>query len=470
MKTFLGLVLSLLLSFQFTSMSYAQPVDLPEAEQNFQVALRAFESQDYAVAFYGFREVYELDPAHLKTTAAYLMAGKALYRLGNYLPAIELLEDFRAQYPTSRYLLEAASLIRASKTELQRVEFEDNIIRIGLALPLTPDEFAVTRSIFQGVKLAVDTYNLQSEQKVKIIFRDTGDSSEGARSAATALVDQGVSAMIGPLFSDQVAAAAHVTEAEQTVLIAPLATENNLTQDRRHVFQVNTTLAERGRFIARQAIDYLNLTDFGIVTEAGDDVSKEMARGFTEELDVRGFRPVFTYEVTSSADWPRLAQLIQIDTLSAADGIYFSVYHDNQNVASRLIQDAVSSLGHRRLRPYILGPSAWHSLNLARLGTSMAAFYVDVYYLSDKRMNVRRFIRAYMESNEGMKPDRLAYVGYDIAGMLLENLERGGSLRENLMSASLYEGVGIRIQFGEERRNTALYLFEYTPGGPQLVR
>ncbi len=470
MKTSLGLVLSLLLFFQIEGMSLAQPIASPEADQAFQVALRAFESQDYALAFYGFRDVYELEPVHLRTTAAYLMAGKSLYRLGNYLPAIELLEDFGTQYPTSRYLSEASSLIIASRTALQRVEFEDHAIRIGLALPLSPNEFDVTRSIYQGVELAVDSYNLQNDQKIKIIFRDTGDSSEGARSAVSALIDHGVSAIIGPLYSDQVNAVAPVTEAGQTVLIAPLATEGDLTLERNYVFQVNTTLAERGRSIANQAIDYLNLKNLGIVVESGDDVSIEMAHGFIEELDAHGFQPTFTYEVTSSSDWARLAQLIQIDSLSTVDGIYFSVYHDNQNEASRFIQDAVSSLGHTRLRPYILGPSAWHSLNLARLGTSLAAFYVDVYYLSEKKMDVRRFIRAYMEAYDGIEPDRLAYVGYDVAGMLLENLVRGGTLRENLMNASLYEGVGIRIQFGEERRNTALYLFEHTPGGAQLVR
>lgn len=447
----------------------AQPVRSPDAEQEFQVALNAFESGDYASAFYGFRNVYERIPVHVKTTAAYLMAGKSLYRNGDYLAAIQLLGEFQTQYPTSQYTEASERLQVMAQRDLQRVAFNENAVRLGLALPLTASEFAVTQSLFRGVRFAVDSYNREQDQKVKIVFRDTQDSSSGARSAVNALLEEEVAAIIGPLFSEQVLTVARMTEQNQTVMVAPLATDPSLTEGRRNLFQVNATLAERGRFIARQAITYLNLKDIGIVTEAGSDVSQEMARGFKQELAQNGITPQFTYEVKSTFDWSRLPQLIGRDILSGVEGIYFSVYRDNESEASRFIQDGVNSLYQAALNPAVLGPSAWHSLNLDQLGGQIKVFYSDVYYSSENRMSIHRFTQAYKESNQGAEPDRLAHIGYDVTRFLLNHLTRGGSLTDHLLGAPLYEGIVMRIQFGEQRRNTAMYLFEHTPGGAQLI-
>ncbi len=469
MKSFqIGIVI-ILFAAKLDMVAHAQPVSISDPEQIFESGLDSFESGDYSEAYFRFREIYERERVHRKTTAAYLMAGKSLHRLGEYLTAIQLMEEFQAQYPDSRYFAEARDLIAAARQDLQYAGWNDGAIRLGLAFPLSAGELAITRSVFAGIRLAVDAYNRRNEQKIKILFRDTGSTDEGARFAAGSLVEEGVSVIIGPLFSGQVHAAAGVTEASGTVLIAPLATDPTLTEGRRYVFQANATLSERGRSIARQAVEYMNLEAIGIVEEAGSEVSREMAYGFTEELDAYGLMPQFTYKVGSSFDWNRLPQLIGRDTLSSADGIFFSVYHDDQTEASRFVQNGVSGLQAAGLTPYILGPSPWLTLNIDRLGTAMKVYYVGVDYQST-RMRVRRFDQAYKEAHGGSEPDRWVYIGYDIAGLLLENLEGDGDLAGDLKRAPLYEGVRMRIQFGEARRNTALYLFEHTPAGPQLVR
>lgn len=461
-------ILIILFAAKLAPVTQAQPISVSDAEQVFQSALDAFESGDYSDAYVQFRDVYERERVQKKTTAAYLMAGKSLHRLGEYLQAIQLMEEFQNRYPNSRYFAEAARLIAVARRDLQYARWNDNAIRLGLALPLSSGELAITRSIFSGVQLAVDAYNRRNEQKVKIIFRDTGNTSEGARFAASSLVEEGVSAIIGPLFSEQVHTAARVTEQNRTVLIAPLATDKTLTEGRRYVFQANATLAERGRAMARQAIEYLSLEAIGVVEEEGNDVSREMAQGFIEELAASGLAPSFTHKVGSSFDWSRLPQLIGRDSLSAAEGVFFSVYHDNQREASRFVQSGVSSIQSTGLTPHILGPSPWFSLNIDRLGTTMRVFYVGVDY-QNTRMEARRFIQAYRQSHADAEPGQLAYMGYDITGLLLENLGQGADLADRLLSAPLYEGVRMRIQFGEQRYNTALYLFEHTPIGPQLV-
>ena len=77
--------------------------------------LGAYEAEDYAGAFFGFRDVYERDPVHTKTTAAHLMAGKALYRHGDHQAAIDLLQEFIREYSSSRYREEAERVIAAAQ-------------------------------------------------------------------------------------------------------------------------------------------------------------------------------------------------------------------------------------------------------------------------------------------------------------------------------------------------------------------
>lgn len=451
-------------------MAYAQqPIDSSDSEVIFRAALDAFESEDYMGAYHSFRDIYEHEPVQKKTTAAYLMAGKSLYRLGEYISAIQLMEEFQSRYPNSRYMEDAAHLAAVSMQDFQYAEWDENAIRLGLALPLSSNDLTTTWSVFSGVQIAVDAYNRKNEQKVKIIFRDTSDGLEGARFAASSLVDEGVSAIIGPLYSERVHSASLVTEQSKTVLIAPLATDRRLTDSRRYVFQANATLSERGRSIAHQSIEYLSLEAIGILEDAHSYKSKEMTRGLIEELAANGLTPSFRYEIESSFDWSRLPQLVGRDTLWTVEGIFLSLDPDYEVEASRIVQNVVSGLYNSGLRPHILGPSSWNSLNVGRIGAGIKIYYVDVNY-QGIRMDTRMFIREYRDAHDGVEPDRYASIGYDIAGLLLENLGKGGSVAEHLMNAPLYEGVGMRIQFGERRHNTALYLFEHTPNGPQLVR
>ena len=442
----------------------SQPVPSAEAEERFQVALEAFESGDYNYASQFFRDVYRQVPAHTKTTAAYLMAGKSLHRLGDHEAAIALMEEFLAGYPTSGYQEAAFRLIVAAQQTLRDVQRDAEALQVGVALPLSPDRLEVTRSMFRGILLAVDAYNLQSEQRVKLVFRDTGNTDESARSAVESLLDGDVSVIIGPLSSSSVHAVASMIEERQAVLIAPLATDVSLTEGRRYIFQVNATSGERGHAIARHAVEYLPRTEIGIVTEAGDHASQSMAQGFTAELQEHGLEPSFTYEVQSSADWSNLPQLIGRDKFSATGGIFFSVRNSSH------VQDGINGIHRAGLRPYILGPSKWPSINLRRLGREIAVYTVDPYHWNDRRRHVRGFVRDYRDSNRDTVPDSYARTGYDVAEMLLQNLGTGGSLRSSLRFAPLYEGVTMRIQFGADQRNTALYLFEYTPDGPQMIR
>lgn len=447
----------------------AQLAPETDVDVQFEAALASFESEEYAVAFYGFRQLYERVPEHSKTTAALLMAGKALYRLGEYEPCIELLGTFRTRFPSSSYLQEAERVSAFARLEMGKGVVQSEALRVGIALPLSSGAHTLTQSLFNGIHLAVNDHNVRQLPLVQLVFRDTRNTADGARSAVNELVKEGVTAIIGPLFSDEVLSAAREAERARTVLIAPLATDEDITRGRSYVFQANATLAERGRYMAREAAKNLQIATVGIVAELGNEVSEAMARGFAQEAERHGVSVEFNVRLRSSSDWLRLPELIGIERLSMVDGLYLSVHREQERDVELIVQGALTRLSRATSSLQILGASAWHGLELGMTAERLSVSYAGVFHVKELSNEVRNFRQAYRVLSRGVEPDRLAYVGYDVMKALLNQLDAPGSLASNLKQAAVYDGLGTRIRFDDRQRNTALYFFYHRPGGGVLA-
>ena len=453
---------------------YAQEV-VPrdaEAESLFEVALQAFESADYDLAYDRFRTVYERSPLHRKTTAATLMAGKALYRRGAYSECIDLLSAFRTQYRSSSYLMEAERLIAYARLRLQHDQERSRALLLGVALPMNAEDRALAQSLFSGVRIAVDEHNRRYLPPIRIIFRDTQNSESGARRAVGALVEEGVDAIIGPLYSDEVLAAARVADRADVVLMAPLATSGRITRGRRHIFQANPTIDERGRFMARRAVESLGFLRLGVAAERSNDISERMAEGFHREARRLGAEVVFHARLSSDRDWARIPDLIEPDVLASIDAIFLSVHSDQDYEVHRIVEETLTRFGRISSPPHVLGGSAWRNVSSGPNRQRSAVSYADVFFVNDMRREVRTFKQSYKAISQGAAPGRLAYVGYDVAQFLIHHLlePSEGSLAASIRLAPLYEGIGTRIKFDEDRRNEAMFLFHYTEQGVRLAR
>ncbi|MDE2958034.1 MAG: ABC transporter substrate-binding protein [Bacteroidota bacterium] len=447
----------------------AQPIYDGAASEQFRSALIAFESREYEVAYRRFVDVFNREPVHTRTTAALLMAGKALYRMGDYARALEVLGSFHRDYPTSRYLREASQVMAFARLEMGKAERVSAAVRIGVALPLTGVDPALSRSLFSGIRYAVDYHNARGRGMVQLIFRDTQNSPAQARRAVVELAGEGADAIIGPLFSQEVLAAAREAERAEVVLVAPLATDDRITRGSTIIFQANAILAERGAFMARAAVNRLGLSRLGVVAQAGKSVSMARARGFTEAVLREGAELEFNVLLESSSDWLRLPELIGAVKLDAVDGLYLSVDEASDQDIARVAEGILTRLGRSSARPHILGASAWHEVEKGPFAQNLKVSYMDVQHINELSSEVRSFIQGYRAANEGAAPDRLAYVGYDVTRLLLQYVGTTDDLASSLRSGARYDGVAIRIRFDEDQRNEALFLFHHSPNGGILA-
>ncbi len=442
---------------------------IDEAEAIFRQALDAFDAQDYGMAFRRFRIVYEAYPLHRKTTAAILMAGKALYRDGDAVRAAELLTEFVRAYPTSGYQDEARRTLELAERKLRGDQEAARVLRLGIALPLNPDEAPLTQALFNGIRLAVEAHNRTEDRAVQMIFRDTRNSQIGARQAVSTLTGTaGVDVILGPLYSNEAEAAAGAAESAGVVLVAPLATDEGVARGRRYVFQANPTIVSRGVLMARLAVEDLGARAVGVAAERGNSISERMAEGFQEEALRLGADVAFFELLPSSRDWGQLSERVGPEALRAIDALYLPVSGRN---AGRSIEAALNSLDRANVSPRVLGNSEWDGLASKRLASAFGVVYTEDFFVDEADAAVEAFDRDYRRL-AGQAPGRLAYVGYDVARFLLAQLTRadGASLPEALRRAEPYQGLGTRIDFRQSNANEAIFFLRFRNDEAVLYR
>ncbi len=450
---------------------YAVPED-EAAAVLFDEGMAAFEDANFRRALNYFERVYERRPVHTRTTAALVMAGKALYRSGEYERCLELLNDLERRFPSSNYRSEAGRLRSYAEVQLEHARARSGAIKLGVALPMNPEDRAVTQAIFNGIRLAVRERNGSGNDLVRLVFRDTEHSVQGARRAVSSLVDQDVDAIVGPLYSEEAVGAAAEAERSAVVMVAPLATGDEFTDGRRYVFQANPTIAQRGAYLARWAVLERRFAKVGIVADRNDELSREMADGFYREARRMGADVVYYARIFSPLDWSRLTALVGPEVLSAADAVFLAVHADRDREARRLAAEAVRELSTLERAPYVLGSEAFGVASWAGSLRGLEISYVDTYDATESDMELRRFERRFRELSQGDEPGRFALVGYDVAGFLLNLLldDSIPSLIRRLEQAGPYEGLGTRMDFTGGQRNQAMFLYHVTAEGTRRAR
>jgi hypothetical protein len=160
------------------------------------------------------------------------------------------------------------------------------------------------------------------------------------------------------------------------VLIAPLATDEDIAQGKRYVFQANTPIAARGRVMARHAMR-TGMDRFGIVAREGDNISERMAEGFEEEVFLEGGEIIFYHLLSSNAGWGQLVENIGADSLQQTGGLYLALVGPN---SPSLAEAALRSF-EDQVRPRVLGADGWHDLRNLELPSEFETTYATDFHI-----------------------------------------------------------------------------------------
>jgi ABC-type branched-subunit amino acid transport system substrate-binding protein len=455
----------------------ADPVPrIAEAELIFEQALEAFRVADYAMAYRRFRLVTDRQPLNRKTTAAWLMAGKSLYRQGEYAQARDLLRRFAREYPTSGYVSAAERTTRLAENALAAPEV--TVADLGVLLPLGGQAGPFAQAFFNGVRLAVNESNDRRDAfQVRMVFEESDpQDADQTRRAVTSLAVEGVDAVLGPLFSEEARVAAEAAERATLTLVAPLATEGGIAEGRRYAFQANPTYAVRGEQMARFATRNLRQSRFGIVADRSPDgISASMADGFERSAQDAGAEVPLYVMLPDARAWYDLENYLSADTLAGLDALFMPL---SANGAARRIDAALSTLQRFGITARPLGNTAWDRLPgpVAADASRMRTVYTSDFHVEPEDAAVRQFLDRYAELTGSplRDPDeeRLAITGYDVARYLIAQMRRDPArpLHSALRDAPPADGLGTRLHFDGEQINQALFFLTYRDSQPAVMR
>ncbi|MEZ4700628.1 MAG: ABC transporter substrate-binding protein [Rhodothermales bacterium] len=456
------------------------PIPIEEsAESVFQTALQAYQDREYDVAARLFGVVANTYGFHRKTTAALVMRAKALYHRGDYELAVGELNSFLSRYPRSRYVMEARNTLSLSEQGLDQTANRVEIVRLGIALPLSEEAAALTQEMFNGIRIAVEEYNAASVVQadgtrrplVQMVFADTGNDAIKARNAIEQLATvERVDAIIGPLFSAEAEAAARVAEDRRVVLLAPLATSETVSQQRRFVFQANPTFSMRGRLMGRFAVRGLQLRRLGLITDGESPEDRLQAANFANEVLDLGAELVYETYLDDSRSWFRLSETMNRDSIRQAEAVFLPITGSN---APTLIGGALSSLDRIGAITRVLGTVSWHNLPMGSQASHYNVTYTNDFYVDETSPANLTFVQRF-EDLARQAPSRMAYTGYDVSTFILQRFEQrrydARPLVDLIHSAPPFEGVGIRLDFQEGNVNQAMFYHRYVDGTPTLMR
>ena len=363
---------------------------------------------------------------------------------------------------------------------------------LGVVLPLSGQFGRFGEESLQGVMLAAGIYDAERPPEgraaVRVLIRDSAGRPERAAQAVRDLArEEGVAAIVGPLLSGECEAAAAAAEEEGIPLLA-LTARQEVARDRSHVFRIRTEPVEETETLVEHAMGDLGARRFAILYPR-DRYGRGLRRLFWDAVERRGgevvgvasydpeatdfgdsIRQLVGYTLLTDAEKkaikereklmtrarrmpPEKARELRDEALEITgpngaplppivdfDAIFIPESHE------KVVLIAPQLAYHEATGVHLLGPNGWYSEDLVPLAREHVegAHFTAHFYPESELPFVRDFAGRY-EATFDTVPDALAAQAYDAANLVLKELARGRSERDDVRDGVLrtrgYPGV-----------------------------
>ena len=353
----------------------------------------------------------------------------------------------------------------ATRGRLETLEtaLDTDPTKLGVLLPLSGPTGQIGRSALQSVQLALDTLQQRhADLDLSLVIRDTGASTETARSALHALVEEAhVVGIIGPLLSQTAEELAPLADKLGVPLISPYARDSQFPKLSPYAFRNSLTDAMQGRLLASYATQQLARRRFAILYP-DDAYGSTLADHFSAELaDHNGRVVVKAAYPPDVQDVRRAVRRIRTETY---DALLVPDYADNiARLASELAYDTEAGV-------QLLGTDGWNDPEITTIAAWVVdgAVFVDGFYAGSPVPHVAAFVTGFRD-RYGIVPDLLAAQAYDTLMMCAQVLRTGArarsELRDGLAQIRGFPGVsGITTMDADGDAEKVLYVLSVREG------
>jgi len=314
-------------------------------------------------------------------------------------------------------------------------------VPLGVILPLSGPGAAYGQMAKKGIDLAADQIAAQGGvhgKRLAVQYRDSKGVPSAGLEAAIDLIDrEGVSAIIGDLFSDVTLEVAAECERRQVVLFSPGSSVPRLSQAGLYVFRNYPSDALEGAYVAQIASEKLRLLDLVVISVAnayGQGLREAFLKYYSGPN--REVHKVITFP-DGSPDPASIAA--QVEELRP-DGIYLIAYDQDR-------LSILEALRGRDIKARILGTRDSRDLIL-KAGAAAEGMLVplDEYDPAAADPVVQDFVKKYGEKYGGEQPGLWAAQAYDAVLLVARAMneaggEYGQDVQIKLAAISGFRGV-----------------------------
>ena len=400
--------------------------------------------------------------------------GVRRFQAGESDEAMKVFSEFIQNFPDHENQEQARKFIGLIH---QRLAFNRN--DIGCLLPLSGTYAAFGQRALRGIQLALKTYNsVYGDSPLRLSVQDTGSDEQSAVQGVRSLNSKRVSAIIGPMITDNPAA----EEAQKLQIpIVVLSQRHGVSDLGDYVFRNFLTPQMQIDAIVPYAVEKLGVRRFVILYPQGS-YGQTFMELFRDKVAAYGDQVV-------SADAYNPDQTDFGDIIKNLIGQYGELENDPSETGQKahlqqeevsvgfdavFIPDSYSKVGliAPQLRFYgiedvlLMGTNLWHSGHLMEMARKyvQGALVPDAFCLNSKKEVVADFIHRF-EDEFNEEPGFFEAVAYDTAMMIFQTVSQPEvnsrmELKDHLLNIRNYNGVTGLTSFkvnGEADKK--LYLF-----------
>ncbi len=340
--------------------------------------------------------------------------------------------------PTS--LLAALLLLAAGSPALRSA---DATIKIGEYASLTGKEAGFGQTSHHGVTLAVEEINAAGGvlgKKLELLYEDNQTKSGESATAVKKLISRDkVVALIGEVSSTRSLEAAPTAQRYHVPMIAPAATNPDVTKKGDYIFRVCFIDPFQGTVMAKFAKDELKAKNVAVLSSVSNAYSLGLAKFFRETFTAGGGR-IATEKSFSEGDKDFRAQLTAVKAANV-DAVFVPSYYTEAALIVRQARDLGITV------PFF-GGDGWEDDQLLKIGgEAMNGCYYSTHFSAQNTDPVvSQFVEKYKKRWDGETPGAFSALGYDSVHVLADAIKRAGTtdgpaLRDALAATKDLAGV-----------------------------
>ena len=323
---------------------------------------------------------------------------------------------------------------------------DQNVVKVGVFLPLTGDNAAGGELELRGIKLANQLHPEVLGKKVELVVADNkSDKAEAASVAARLIEKDKVSVLVGSYGSSLSMAAGNIVKENKVPAVGTSCTNPQVTANNDYYFRACFIDPFQGTVMAKFATAELGVGNAAVLIDNSSDYAKGLAQFFKENFVKEG-GAVTAEESYLQKDTDFKATLTKIKATNP-DFLYVPGYY--QEVG--LIVKQARELG---MNMPIAGGDGWDSAKLPEIAGKAAlnnTYFSSLYSPDDDSALNKAFVSEYEKAYK-VKPDVFAALAYDSALLVAEAIKNAGDtdpvkIAQSMAKINGFQGVSGTVTF-----------------------